>query len=128
MLPERDADIMMELVLFGNPEAGFLTNPETQAKQGFIEVNGEKVVCLAKGGECRHSPKYYGTGMGDPNFWKTPIIEESCPNRCPYKVLVCDNHERGCEGSFTRYPEHNKFRGQFSRYCKEFSRLEMPKQ
>lgn len=55
---------------------------------------------------------------------KPPIIDIDCPNTCPYKVLVCDDHPEDCEGSFTPYAQYNKFRGQFQSFCKNFDRLD----
>ena len=66
--------------------------------------------------------------MMDKKSWKTPVINETCPNNCSYKMLVCDNHPKGeCKSSVEYFPEWNKFRGQFERYCREFSRLEKKK-
>lgn len=55
----KTADMMRDAVLFGSPfGTGFMTNPRTP-DQPWIEVNSEKVVCLAKGGECRSNPMFY---------------------------------------------------------------------
>ena len=124
---EKESRITRErmILLSGDPGVGFLTNPETSERQSFIEINGEKVVCLAKGGECRHNRNYYSPGLRDETSWTTPIIDSSCPNKCGYKKLVCDDHEEGeCESSIAYYPEHNKFQGEFERYCRTFSKLE----
>ncbi|MCK4730480.1 MAG: hypothetical protein KAT28_04125 [Candidatus Aenigmarchaeota archaeon] len=119
----EEADLIRKMTLFGDPEIGYLTNPETGKRPNYIEINGEKVVCLAKGGECRFNPDYYNIGINDAKSWKTPIIDETCPNRCGYKRLVCDDHpEGGCSDTF--YPHNNKFRGQFTRYCRNFSLIE----
>lgn len=63
--------------------------------------------------------------MNDAKSWTTPIIDETCPNSCGYKMLVCDDHPEGkCPSRINYYPEYNKFSGQFGKYCREFSRLE----
>ena len=93
---EIAARIMQKMVLFGGDEVGFNMNPEAKNRPNFINVNGEKVVCLAQGGECRVYGEFYGAGgLNNADSWKTPIISESCPNECPYKYLVCDDHEEG---------------------------------
>ena len=113
-MSEKDS-LLMQMTLVGGPQVGYITNPETRTHQGFIEKNGEKIVCLAQGGECRYNPNF--------KVWKTPIIQEDCPNECCYKSLVCDEHPRDCKGSTTYNPQYNKFRGQFGRYCRNFDRL-----
>lgn len=119
------ANTMRNMILFGgDSRVGYLTNPKNADKSPFITVNGEKVVCTAKGGECRFNFKYYGSGSNDPNFWKTPLINNTCPNQCPYKMIVCDDHKPRCEGSVEYYPEYNKFLGLFGRYCRNLSKLE----
>ena len=120
---DEDASVLLQMVLTGGPQVGYLTNPETKNHPGFIEVNGEKLVCLAQGGECRYNSKFYSVGMRDAKSWKTPIIQEDCPNECCYKSLVCDDHPKECKGNITYYPEYNKFRGQFERFCRNFDRL-----
>ncbi len=60
--------------------------------------------------------------MNDRKSWTTPIIDEDCPDRCCYKVLVCDGHDDKCEGSITYYIQYNKFRGQFKRYCRNLDK------
>ncbi len=120
---EKDAALMMNaLTIFGGPAVGFNTNPKTKKRQCFIEVNGEKIVCIAQGGECRYNHKYYSPGLNDRKSWTTPIIDEDCPDRCCYKVLVCDSHDDKCENSITYYPQYNKFRGQFKRYCRNLDK------
>lgn len=116
------ANIMARIVLFGGPQAGFNTNPETRERPCFIEVDGQKLVCLAQGGECRYNYKYYSPGLNDAKSWTTPIIDEDCPDQCCYKSLVCDDHEEKCEGSIEYYPHYNKFRGQFRKYCRNFDK------
>lgn len=120
---DDDAKIMAALTLLGGHQVGFNTNHETETKPCFIEIKGEKLVCIAQGGECRYNHKYYTPGMGDAKSWKTPIIDEDCPNRCCYKVIVCDNHEEKCEGSIEYYPHYNKFRGLFRKYCRNFDKF-----
>lgn len=122
---DKDAQLMAQMILLtGDPRVGYLTNPDTRNSPNFIEVNGEKIVCVAQGGECRFNPKFYTPGMNDAKSWATPIVEETCPNKCPYKRIVCDDHpEGGCPSCAKYYPEYNKFRGQFAKYCREFSRL-----
>lgn len=112
-MSEEDS-LLMQMTLFGGHRIGYTTNPETKNHSGFIEKNGEKLVCLAQGGECRYNQKF--------KDWKTPIIDETCPNICCFKNLVCDSH-RDCEGSITYKPQYNKFRGQFARYCRNFDKL-----
>lgn len=120
---DKDAGIMAGITLFGGCRVGFNTNPETETRLCFIEINGQKIVCLAQGGECRYNYKYYSPGMGDAKSWRTPIIDEDCPNQCCYKSLVCDGHEERCEGSIEYYPEYNKFRGFFKKYCRNFDKF-----
>ena len=117
------AFIMNAITIFGGCDVGFHTNPETEKRPCFVEINGEKLVCVAQGGECRYNYNYYSPGLSDRKSWTTPIIDESCPNRCCYKVIVCDNHDEKCEGSITYYPHYNKFRGQFARYCRNFDKF-----
>lgn len=120
---ERNAAMMMNaMVIFGGCDVGFNTNPETEKRDCFIEVNGQKIVCIAQGGECRYNHDYYSPGLNDKKSWTTPIVDKSCPDRCCYKVLVCDGHDKKCEGSVTYYPHYNKFRGQFVRYCRNFDK------
>lgn len=115
--------VMNEMVIFGGHQVGFHTNPETEKRQCFIEVNGQKIVCLAQGGECRYNYDYYSPGLNDKKSWTTPIIDFSCRDECPYKVLVCDGHDEKCEGSIIYYPHYNKFDGQFKRYCRNFDKF-----
>ncbi len=119
----EDADIMAGIVLFGGPRVGFKTNPKAEKEHCFIEINGQKVVCIAQGGECRYIHKYYSPGMQDTKSWTTPIIDADCPDRCNYKVLVCDNHGENCEGSIEYYPMYNKFNGRFKKYCRNFDKF-----
>jgi len=122
------AELLQRMVLFGGPQVGLLTNPETKNKSPFILVNGEKVVCTAQGGECRHNSNYYAPGLRDMKSWTTPIIDETCPNNCCYKMLVCDDHPKGeCKTRVDYFPEWNKFRGEFTAYCRELKRLEKKK-
>jgi hypothetical protein len=119
--------VIQEMVLFGGPQVGFMTNPESHNRQPWIEVNGEKVVCTAQGGECRYNPRYYSPGLRDAKSWTTPIIDHSCPNECPFKSLVCDNHAHADEENvrtFFPYPQYNKFHGQFRGYCRCTDRLD----
>lgn len=121
---EKDATMMMSaMIIFGGPAVGFHTNPETEKRDCFIEVNGEKIVCMAQGGECRYNYKYYSPGLNDRKSWTTPVVDNDCPDKCCYKVLVCDNHDEKCEGSITYYPQYNKFRGQFQRYCRNLDKF-----
>jgi len=119
--------LLRDLVLFGNSkdhEVGFMTNPEMNTRTPYLEVNGEKIVCIAKAGECRFNHKYFDLDMSSDRTWTTPIIDENCPNSCGYKQLVCDDHsEKGCEESFTPYARYNKFSGLFKRFCRDFRRL-----
>lgn len=117
------ATLMERIVLFGGPQAGFNTNPETKTRECFIEVDGQKLVCVAQGGECRYNHKYYSPGMGDAKSWRTPIVDSDCPDRCCYKMLVCDEHGEKCEGSIEYYPHYNKFRGLFRKYCRNFDKF-----
>lgn len=120
---DDDAALMNKMIIFGGSQAGFNTNPETEKRQCFIEVNGQKIVCLAQGGECRYNHNYYSPGLSDKKSWTTPIIDESCRDECPYKVLVCDDHDEKCEHSIIYYPQYNKFCGQFKRYCRNFDKF-----
>ena len=120
---EGDAAMLMNaMVIFGGCSVGYNTNPETEKRPCFMEINGEKIVCIAQGGECRYNYKYYSPGLNDRKSWTTPVVDEDCPDRCPYKVLVCDEHDEKCEGSVTYYPQYNKFRGQFKRYCRNLDK------
>jgi hypothetical protein len=123
MSMNKDAEIMAGVVLFGGPQVGFNTNPETKTRKCFIEVDGQKLVCLAQGGECRYNHEYYSPGLSDAKSWRTPIIDENCPNQCCYKVIVCDDHGDKCEGSITYYPQYNKFRGLYNKYCRNFDKF-----
>ena len=116
------------MVLNGGFDVGMSTNPDTKNRPHFIEICGEKVVCLAKGGECRTYGEFYTVGgLRDSQSWKTPVISKSCPDKCPYKYLVCENHDHSNDDAFVfqPYPEYNKFRGEFSVYCKDFSRINL---
>lgn len=121
--------LMAAVILLGGFEVGISTNSDSGKRPNFITVNGEKVVCTAQGGECRVYGEFYTMGgLRDSDSWKTPIISKTCPNNCPYKCIVCDDHEHGDDenvGVFIPYPERNKFRGQFTRYCEDFERLEI---
>ena len=123
---ERDgADLLRNMILFGGSKVGYATNPDTDKKPCFIEVGGEKLVCLAQGGECRYNDKFYSWGLNDMKSWTTPIIDESCPDQCCFKVIVCDNHPEDCEGSIRYYPEHNKYCGLYTRYCRNFDKIKV---
>ena len=127
--PIRDrgqAREMELLVLCGGHEVGMMTNPDREHQPNHITINDEKVVCRAQGGECRFQGEFYSPGMRTPESWKTPVIRYSCPDRCPYKCLVCDDHDhRPGEdvNVFIPYPHYNKFHGQFTRYCRDFSKI-----
>lgn len=123
ILMDDDTSIIAAMTLFGGHQVGFNTNPETNTKPCFIEIKGEKIVCIAQGGECRYNHKYYSPGLNDTRSWTTPIIDDDCPNRCGYKVIVCDNHEEKCEGSIEYYSQYNKFRGLFRKYCRNFDKF-----
>lgn len=128
MVNEKTANLIRNSVLLGGPQVGFSANPDMKNRPSFIVVNNEKVVCTAQGGECRHNENYYTPGMRDEKSWTTPIIDETCPNCCGYKMLVCDNHPKGeCKTRIEYFPEWNKFRGEFTAYCREFKRLEKKK-
>jgi hypothetical protein len=122
------ADLMEHMIVFGGVSGvGYMTNPDTKNRPSFIEVNGQKVVCTAQGGECRYNHRYYSPGMHDSKSWTTPIIDRSCPNECGYKMLVCDEHgdHKNCNHSRNFYPQYNKFRGEFSWYCRTLELLEI---
>lgn len=125
--PEPNPTLRRDMVLgsnmFGHPEIAYMTNPEARDRPTFIEINGEKVVCIAKGGECRYNHRYYTSGMRNEKSWTTPIIDATCPNECGKKALVCDDHPKDCKG-VTYHLEHNKFSGQFVKYCRSFRKLE----
>lgn len=122
-----EAEIKRKIILFGGPQTGFLTNPKINNARilQHIEIKGQILVCIAQGGECRNNHKYYTPGMNDGKSWTTPIIDESCPNRCHYKCIVCDNHDGKCEGSIEYYPVYNKFAGQYRIYCREFEKFDI---
>jgi hypothetical protein len=82
---DKEAGLLAAIVLQDpTGRAGFLTNPD-KSRSHFIEVAGEKIVCLAKGGECRHYGEFYTGSLNSKESWVTPVISESCPNACPYK-------------------------------------------
>lgn len=118
----KDVDIMVATILSGGHQAGFNTNPKSGSTPNFIEVGGQKIVCIAQGGECRSNYNYYSPGLNDKKSWTTPIIDESCPDHCHYKVLVCDDHGEKCEGSMEYYPQYNKFYGIYRKYCRNFDK------
>lgn len=121
---DDEANIMAGVVLFGGPQAGFNTNLEkTGTRPCFIEVNGQKLVCVAQGGECRYNHRYYSPGLNDAKSWRTPIVDDDCPDQCCFKALVCDEHGEKCEGSIEYYPHYNKFRGLFRKYCRNFDKF-----
>ena len=132
--PIRDreqAREMESLVLCGGHEVGMMTNPDRENRPNFIEINGEKVICRAQGGECRQYGEFYSPGLRDPDSWRTPIISHKCEDRCPYKYLVCDEHDHSTDedvGVFIPYPHYNKFHGQFTRYCRDFDRIHISKE
>ncbi|MCK4665887.1 hypothetical protein KAU33_04015 [Candidatus Dependentiae bacterium] len=127
--PQRSEEALMmnALVIFGGEKVGMMTNPDLKNRPNFIEINGEKVVCLAQGGECRqHGQFYFSGGLNNPDSWKTPIISRGCEDRCPYKYLVCNGHDHAHDDGvdvFIPYPQYNKFCGEFERYCKDFKRI-----
>jgi len=97
---KEQAVIMNALVLSGAFDVGMKTKPDLKNRPSFIEINGEKVVCLAQGGECRQSGQFYFPGgLNNPDSWKTPIISRGCDDRCPYKYLVCDGHDHSDDDS-----------------------------
>ena len=116
----KEANLIAAVVL-QEPRVGFMINPD-KSKSHFIEVNGEKIVCLAKGGECRHYGRYYTGSLNDTDSWVTPTISESCPNSCPYKHLVCEGERHKDHDYIEYYPEYNKY-PEFRRYCKHFENI-----
>lgn len=125
---ENAGSLKALVTLMGGSDVGFNMNPDAKNKPTFIEINGEKVVCMAQAGECRHYGQYYTGSLNDSDSWVTPIISESCPDKCWYKYLVCDEHKHTNDeeediGKITYYPERNKFRGQFTSYCKDFEKI-----
>ena len=130
--PLRDreqAREMESLVLYGGHEIGMMTNPDREHQPNFIVINDEKVVCRAQGGECRHQSEFYSPGLRTPESWRTPVISYSCPDSCPYKCLVCDEHDHNPDEDvdvFIPFPQYNKFQGQFTRYCRDFERIHLP--
>jgi len=116
----EEANLLAAMVLQDlTGRAGFLTNPDKD-RPHVLETGGEKLVCLAKGGECRHYGEFYTGSLNSKESWATPIISEGCPNRCPYKYLVCDGATHEGHDYVEYYPEYNKYRGEFTRYCKHF--------
>lgn len=118
----EDADIIAGVILYGGHQAGFKTNRNSEKVPCFIEVGGQRIVCIAQGGECRYNSDYYSPGLRDTKSWTTPIVDESCPDQCCYKVLVCDEHGDKCEGSIEYYPQYNKFAGLYRKYCRNFDK------
>ena len=119
----KGSDLMCEMVLTGGYKVGISTNPKREDRPNFIEINGEKVVCLAQGGECRQPGEFYSLmGLNDPRSWETPIISLKCTNECPNKWIVCEGHDHSNDGVrvFIINPYRNKFSGQFTRFCKDF--------
>ena len=131
---DRDCEsgrTMELMVLYGGPKVGMMTNPDSYKRPNHIVINGEKVVCRAQGGECRQYGEFYSPGLRDPDSWRTPIISHKCEDRCPYKYLVCDEHDHSTDedvGVFIPYPHYNKFQGQFTRYCRDFDRIHISKE
>ena len=127
MEPEKQAMLMSMMVIGGGYEVGMMTNPDSKDRPNFIEINGEKVVCLAQGGECRVPGEFYcAGGLNNPDSWKTPIISHTCPNTCSDKWLVCEGHDHKPGENVHEFiinPYRNKFAGQFSRFCKDFDRI-----
>jgi len=122
----EEAHTMELLVLYGGQKVGMMTNPDRADRPNFVQTNGEKIVCLAQGGECRQYGEFYTPGMNDAGSWKTPIISHKCEDRCPYKYLVCDGHDHAPEEDvdiFIPFLQYNKFRGQYKTYCKDFDRI-----
>jgi len=125
---------LLQAMILQDPtgRAGFLTNPDKK-RPHTLETEGaaggiEKLVCLAKGGECRHYGEFYTGSLNSKESWLTPIISEGCPNTCPYKYLVCEGEAHKGHDYTEYYPEHNKYRGEFYRYCKHFEIIhERPK-
>lgn len=117
------ASIILKGALLGRPEVGFMTNSNAKNQPHFIIVNGEKVVCLAKGGECRFNGTYYDCcgGLNSAKSWVTPIINHTCPNECPSKYLICKGHSAipECKGKMHFYPQYNKY-PEFDCYCRNF--------
>jgi len=66
--------LLRNIVLFGGPKVGFSTNPDTKKHLGYIEINGEKIVCLAQGGECRYNSKFYTPGLNDEKIFKKTVL------------------------------------------------------
>jgi len=66
----------------------------------WLEINEQKVVCMARPGECRNNNWHYSSGMRSDQAWSTPFVLNSCPNSCPYKYLVCRGlgHSEKCHG------------------------------
>lgn len=119
----KDSYMMSKMVLIGGYEVGMSTNPKRKDRPNFIVINGEKVVCLAQGGECRQPGEFYSLmGLNDPKSWETPIISLNCTNECPNKWIVCEGHDHGNDDVhvFIINPYRNKFSGQFTRFCKDF--------
>lgn len=115
---DKESNLLAAIIL-QEPRAGFLTNPN-KSRPHFIEADGERIVCLAKGGECRHYGEFYTGSLNSKESWTTPVIGESCPNTCPYKYLVCEGEAHKDHDYVEYYPEYNKYRGEFRRYCKHF--------
>ncbi len=115
---DQEVSLMRLMALTGDDRVGHNMNPDISMRPSFIEIFGEKIVCLAKGGECRLNNKYYTLGMNDTKSWTTPIIEVVCPHNCPYREHVHDNHIGECKNVFKPFPHYNKFRGEFESYCK----------
>lgn len=120
----KSVQLLRNIVLAGYPTAGFLTNPNARGKPSYIEVGEEKIVCLAQGGECRYNSNFCTPTMDQLHDWTTPVIDETCPNECIFKMLVCDGHATKCPSRREYNLAFNKYRGQFTRYCREFSRIE----
>lgn len=125
--PEEARNLEL-IVLYGREKTGFSTNPNLEERPTSIVINGEKIVCTAQGGECRRYGEFYSPGLRDTGSWRTPIISAKCENSCPYKYLVCDGHNHTDEEDvfiFTPFPQYNKFRGEFTTYCKDLDRIKI---
>jgi hypothetical protein len=119
---------LLQTIILQDPtgRAGFLTNPD-ENRPHFLDIGGEKVVCLAKGGECRVYGEFYTGSLNNKESWVTPVISENCPNSCPYKYLVCEGTAHKDHNYTEYYPEYNKYRGEFTRYCKHFELIRTQK-
>lgn len=125
---DLETEFLIRAALFGDMKP--TQAMAAQQEDPFITLpNGDQVVCLAQGGECRFNSKFYTPGMGDTKSWTVPQVDHTCPNRCGYKMVIC-RHEQTegdeCPGYINYYPQYDKYG--LSPYCRRGLTSENKKQ